>query len=152
ETGRVTAKEPACDNAPNAQKLVGGPSEPIEHIAFQSRRCGPRIERAGTAGQEVSLQAVARTAPNNYWHSRMSSRLRWSRSKSNCLMATASALSQSGASTVPICSPLLRMMMTCQPGGAVWDWYAGTRGQHSGRGDGKRVSGLSACEISLTAQ
>src|SRR5262249_16858435 len=32
ETGRVTAKEPACNNAPDAQKLVGGPSEPIEHL------------------------------------------------------------------------------------------------------------------------
>src|SRR5262245_15577204 len=36
---------------------------------------------------------------------------RWSWSKSNCSMATASAISRSGASTVPICSPLLRMMM-----------------------------------------
>ena len=32
EAGRVTAKEPACNNAPDAQKLVGGPNEPIEHI------------------------------------------------------------------------------------------------------------------------
>jgi len=32
----------------------------------------------------------------------------------NCLTATASALSRSGAPTVPICSPRLRMMMTRQ--------------------------------------
>ena len=32
--GRVAAKEPAGNNAADVQKLVGGPSEPIEHIAW----------------------------------------------------------------------------------------------------------------------
>src|SRR5215471_4997920 len=36
-----------------------------------------------------------------YGRSRISSRLRWSSSRANCLMATASALSRSGASTEP---------------------------------------------------
>src|SRR5262249_31345980 len=50
----------------------------------------------------------------SYSRSRISSRLRWSSSRANCLIATASALSRSGASTEPRYSPLLRMMMTRQ--------------------------------------
>jgi hypothetical protein len=46
--------------------------------------------------------------------SRTSSRRRWSSSNANSLMATASALSRSGASTDPRYSPRLRMMMTRQ--------------------------------------
>jgi hypothetical protein len=46
--------------------------------------------------------------------SRISSRRRSSWSKSNCLAATASALSRSGASSDPSSSPRLRMMVTRQ--------------------------------------
>src|SRR5215468_9685384 len=49
-----------------------------------------------------------------YGRSRIRSRLRWSSSTANCLMATDSALSRSGASTEPRYSPLLRVMMTRQ--------------------------------------
>jgi len=58
----------------------------------------------------------------DYGRSRIRSRL-WSWSRSNSLMASASAFSRSGASTEPRYSPRLRMMMT-RASFAAWRRWA----------------------------
>jgi hypothetical protein len=83
-------------------------------VLFGGRRrdhqLSPRLPNPCPAGSGPSVRGFF----FRFHRSRISSRRRWSSSNSNCLMATASALSRSGASTEPRYSPLLRMMMTRQ--------------------------------------
>jgi hypothetical protein len=102
---------------------------------------GVRCKTHGEFEVADSALAMHKDTEATRWEAAL--RLRWSSSRANCLMATASAPSRSGASTEPRYSPLMRMMMmTASLAGwpTFGDGYAWTRRQDNGRTARRRVS------------